>query len=257
MTENNGTKITWRVEKRRLADLAPWGDNPRRSTKKQAERIQVSLEKFGYSQLLEIEPDNILVDGHQRDPVMMLMQEYGPDAEIEVRVCNRKLTRQERKEYIVMKHQGAVGEWDWDKMQDVYTWDELRDWGFSEGEIKIENWDQYTRKIEAPIYRPTGPKPELSELFDDTRTLELIVEIDASELPEAEKEFLRIAARRHTVINYKLVAEYYAHSSAQVQKYFEDSALVIIDFNRAIELGYVKLAEEVAKLYGADYGDEA
>jgi hypothetical protein len=32
--------------------------------------------------------------------------------------------------------------------------------------------------------------------------------------------------------------------------------LVIIDFNRAIELGYVKLYEEIAAQYGQDYGDE-
>jgi hypothetical protein len=34
----------------------------------------------------------------------------------------------------------------------------------------------------------------------------------------------------------------------------EDSGLVIIDFNRAIELGYVKLSEKIGELYGEDYG---
>jgi hypothetical protein len=35
----------------------------------------------------------------------------------------------------------------------------------------------------------------------------------------------------------------------------EDSALVIIDFQRAIELGYVKLSEEISKLYDEEYPD--
>ena len=165
--------------------------------------IEGSLRKFGYSQLLEIEPDNMLVDGHQRDPVMKLMDEYGPDAEIEVRVSNRKLTAEERKEYIALKHQGATGEWDWQKMGELYTWGELNEWGFSDAEIKLDTWEQYTRKVEAPIYTPTGPKPELSELYDETRTKALLADIEAADLPEDVKEFLRVAARRHTVLNYQ------------------------------------------------------
>jgi hypothetical protein len=36
----------------------------------------------------------------------------------------------------------------------------------------------------------------------------------------------------------------------------EDSALVIIDFNKAIELGFVNLSEEIAQQYQSEYGDE-
>ena len=35
----------------------------------------------------------------------------------------------------------------------------------------------------------------------------------------------------------------------------EDSALVIIDFNKAIENGYVKLSKEIEQSYLADYGE--
>ena len=116
--------------------------------------------------------------------------------------------------------------------------------------------DSYSRKIEAPIYEPKGDKPSVKDLFDDTRAKELLAEIEAADLPEDEKEFLRIAARRHTVLNYKRIAEYYAHSPAHVQRLMENSALVIIDFDRAIELGYVKLSEEIAKQYAEDYPDD-
>jgi len=115
--------------------------------------------------------------------------------------------------------------------------------------------DNYSRKIEAPIYTPKGEKPTPQDLFDDKRAKELLADIEATDLPEDEKEFLRIAARRHTVINFKRVADYYAHSPAPVQKLMEDSALVIIDFERAIELGYVKLSEEIAAQYLKDYPD--
>ncbi len=36
----------------------------------------------------------------------------------------------------------------------------------------------------------------------------------------------------------------------------EDSALVIIDYNRAVELGYVKLKTELLELRREDYPDE-
>ena len=115
---------------------------------------------------------------------------------------------------------------------------------------------KYTGKIESPIYEPSHKKPQLLELFDNTKTLELINEIELSNLPDSEREFMKIAAQRHTIINFQRVADYYAQSSELVQGLMENSALVIIDFDRAIELGYVKLSEEIANQYRADYGED-
>ena len=112
---------------------------------------------------------------------------------------------------------------------------------------------EYTKKIEAPIYKPTGPKPKLTDLYDTAKTDELTKAIDASSLPEAEKRFLRIAAQRHTVLDFRAIAEYYAHSEAPMQALMEDSALIIIDFQRAIELGYVKLSSDIAFLYDDEH----
>jgi hypothetical protein len=115
---------------------------------------------------------------------------------------------------------------------------------------------KYTRNIQAPIYEPKGDKPAISELFDDKRTKELIAEIDNSDLPEDEKVFLRIAANRHTILNFRLTADYYANSNPEMQRLMENSALVIIDFNKAIALGYVKLSEEIASTFDLDYPNE-
>ncbi len=113
--------------------------------------------------------------------------------------------------------------------------------------------DNYSRKIAAPIYAVKGDKPALEQMYDTKRTDELVLEINATELPEDEKQFLRLAAQRHTVLWFNQIAEYYAHSSAIVQRLMENSALVIVDFKKAIELGYVKLAEETAAQYLKDY----
>ena len=54
------------------------------------------------------------------------------------------------------------------------------------------------------------------------------------------------------MFNYRNIAEYYAHADVDVQELMEDSALVIIDYNKAIELGYVKLSRSVAEMVAED-----
>lgn len=127
--------IYWTTEKRKLGDLIKWEPNPRQITKEQAQQLENSINEFGYSQLYEIEPDNTLLDGHQRDEIMLRMSEFGPAAEIEVRVASRQLSLQERKKYIALKHKGAQGEWDWDALLNLYDTVELLDWGFEQHEL--------------------------------------------------------------------------------------------------------------------------
>ena len=104
----------------------------------------------------------------------------------------------------------------------------------------------YTDKIQIPIYEPTGKKPEINELYQDEKTIALIDQINSSTILEETKAFLRKAAQRHTVINFQNVAEYYAHADKETQELFEASALVIIDFNKAIEQGLTELANEIS-----------
>ena len=127
--------IRWTTEKRRLGDLIKWEQNPRQLTADQAVRLRRSIDEFGYSQLYEIEPDNTIVDGHQRDEVMLRMEQFGPGAQIEVRVASRKLTLEERKAYIALKHRGAMGEWNWDEMHNLYEFEELEGFGFDVDEL--------------------------------------------------------------------------------------------------------------------------
>jgi hypothetical protein len=121
-------------------------------------------------------------------------------------------------------------------------------------EVSIEE-QKYSSKIEAPIYEPKNAKPHLMELLDKSKTHRLMREIEASHLPHDEKMFLMDAARRHNVFNYEKVADYYAHSSPEMQNLMEKSGLVIIDFEKAIQLGYVKLCDEIRNQYLEEYGE--
>jgi hypothetical protein len=115
---------------------------------------------------------------------------------------------------------------------------------------------KYTAKIKAPIYTPKHDKPHPYELFDSSKSDRLIESINKSSASKEEKAFLIEAAKRHIVFNYSKIADFYAHSSKEVQELMEESALVIIDFDRAIECGYVKLSEEIADQYLEDTANE-
>ena len=77
--------------------------------------------------------------------------------------------------------------------------------------------------------------------------------IKKSSVTEEEKTMLIAAAARHIVFNYELIADYYIHSTGEFKELAEESALVIIDFEKAIRNGYVKLSESIKKQYGDEY----
>ncbi len=114
---------------------------------------------------------------------------------------------------------------------------------------------KYTSKITTPIYEPKNIKPHLLELFDISKTQRLINEIINSEVSEEEKKFLCEAAKRHTVFNYSKIADYYAHASKEMQHLMEHSGLVIIDFEKAIQFGYVKLNDEITQHFLGEYDE--
>ena len=114
---------------------------------------------------------------------------------------------------------------------------------------------KYSSKIEAPIYEPKNAKPHILELCDKSKTHRIIKEIESSNVSNDEKFFLIDAARRHNVFHYENIADYYAHSSKEMQTLMERSGLVIIDFDKAIEYGYVKLCDDIKKQYLEEYGE--
>lgn len=114
----------------------------------------------------------------------------------------------------------------------------------------------YSGKVSVPIYTPTGEKPPTRELANTSRMDALLKDIARAKIKDPELvEFLNLAAHRHIAFDYGKIAEMYAHADKATQKLMEDSALVLVDFGRAVELGYVKLTERVKQMYARDYPD--
>jgi hypothetical protein len=148
LPSDNG-KLSWRNEKRRLADLTPWEPNPRQINEPQAERLAGSFTDFGQVETLAIDPDGEVVNGHQR--LAVLRQQHGEDYEVDVRVASRKLTTDERKKLTIYLHEGATGEWDFDGLANLFEVDELKEWGFPEWKLNDLNlpdeWPEYDESI--------------------------------------------------------------------------------------------------------------
>ena len=107
---------------------------------------------------------------------------------------------------------------------------------------------RYTQKVGAPIYSPSPRRPHIFELVDIRKSEALINGIKKSNVSDEEKRFLIEAAKRHSIFNYSKIADYYTHASKEMQHLMEKSALVIIDFDKAIEYGYVRLSENIRRI---------
>ena len=116
--------------------------------------------------------------------------------------------------------------------------------------------NKYTHKCSAPQYAPTDVKPHICELYNLAKRNELLVAINSADVSAEEKEFLKLAATRHIVFNYAKIADYYAHATPEMQRLMEQSALVIIDVDDAIQNGYIKLSKTVKDIIEADKYEE-
>lgn len=121
--------------------------------------------------------------------------------------------------------------------------------GFDFMEEKKEEDSKYSKKVSTPIYTPSGRPTSIYECYDHQKYLRMIRRIDNSNVREEEKKFLRLAATRHIVFNYERIADYYASATKEMQELMEKSALVIIDFDKAIEEGFVQLNDKMRRLY--------
>jgi hypothetical protein len=162
---------------------------------------------------------------------------------------------EEQKDEFIVKDNVNFGEWDYDLLSNDFNSKQLVEWGLDvwENQDDIIEEEILSRNIKAPSYKIQEFKPELSDLINEDKTKKLIDKIKSSNISKEEKEFLIKAAYRHNVFNYQKIADYYAHSNKEVQKLMEDSALVIIDLDKAIENGFVQLTETVKELFSEDY----
>jgi hypothetical protein len=147
---------------------------------------------------------------------------------------------------------GELATWDLDTLKvelDNIGEIDMSEFGFSLDDLTED--ETYTRKIEPPTYEPT-----IDELCDKSKYNDLVRYIDNADIPQEVADFLRLAATRHIVYDYGRIAEFYAHQPKEIQELMESSALVIIDYDKAVANGFVKLTNELETLFGGDSDGE-
>lgn len=229
--------------------------NPRKISEKVFENLKKSIKrdpKFMEIRPIVIDENMVILGGNQRfKAICSLGIEDVPDEWIK-KVS--ELSEAQKKRFILLDNSpdSISGEWDFGMLEEEFL-DEMKILDFEiekeEAYEKQEEDDEvYSANLRSPIYEMKGEKPSVNDLFCDSKYMELVKKVKSSSLPKEIENFLILSATRHIRFDYSKIAEFYAHSEKDIQELFEDSALVVIDFDKAIEDGYVLLTKELKKL---------
>lgn len=229
---------------RRIDELVPYDKNAKKHDKKQIAAVAESIKRYGFVQPVVVDKDGVIVIGHCRTlAAKKLGMETVPCVSVE------DLSPEEVNALRLVDNKTNESAWDLDLLAESMKLADLDGFDLDWGNILQKNdSNPYTDVVKIPQYEITGERPEWVDIYDISKQTELIEEIKQSCVSEEEKRFLVQAAHRHCRINYKNVAEYYAHASPEMQRLMEKQALVIIDLDDAIANGYVKLSKIIERI---------
>jgi hypothetical protein len=242
------------VERRSVESLIPYARNARTHSDAQVAQLAASIQEWGWTTPVLIDETGGIIAGHGR---VMAARKLGIE-NVPVMVATG-WSEAQRRAYVLADNQLATNAgWDVDLLKV-----ELGDLGEMGFDLQLIGFDQkeidaiannnlvgniYSDKVASPTYEPSKSKPLVEDLYDDMKAMDLIVSVKESKLSEREKNFLMAAASRHIVFDYSKIADFYAHSSDECQRLMEKSALVIVDFEQAIEDGFVKISKQMDEL---------
>jgi hypothetical protein len=153
--------IKWTNVTLKLSQLKKWENNPAEISKEAAGRLVECFNEFGQIETLAVDPENRLVDGHQR--LDTWLAKYG-DIEVDCRKASRLLTEKERQKIAVMLRSGAVGRYNWDVVSG-WNADDLQGWGMNSATLK--DWKRDITALNELINSEkthAGKEPDFIEL---------------------------------------------------------------------------------------------
>jgi len=251
-----------KVEKWKIDKLIPYARNARTHSDEQVSQIAASIKEWGWTTPVLVDEQGGIIAGHGRTLAAQKLEM----TEVPVMVA-KGWSDAKKRAYIIADNKLAQNA-DWDNEMLALELGELGDLGFdldltgfAADEIadllspEEEDDSKYSKKIDAPVYEPTGDCPPIVELYDKAKYEELTAKIYQDDSIDSEiKDFLLAAAARHIRFDFEQIAEFYAHAPPDLQQLMEDSALVIVDFDKAITAGYVKLSQAISEIYVSEKG---
>lgn len=258
------------IENTPVEQLIPYANNSRTHSDAQVAQIAASIREYGFNNPVLIDESGSIIAGHGRVLAARKLQLTEVPT---IRLSH--LTDVQKRAYVIVDNQLALNA-GWDEQLLSMEIQHLSEMGHelallgfdpentaslllghglvSDGREETGLSENYSRKIEAPIYEITGDCPAVSALYNTAKTDALKAAIDKSKVANPLRNFLLAAAERHTVFNFDQIAEFYAHAEPEIQKLMEDSALVIIDFDAAIENGFVSMSTAILSQQAIDEG---
>lgn len=235
--------------------------NYRRHNDRNKKLIKKSLEELGAGRSILLDAENEIVAGNgvfeQAKALKIPVKIVETDGSELIAVKRTDLLTDDdkRKKLAVMDNSTSdSSEFDIDLLSVDFSLPELKELGvdiLDDTEIE-EAESKYTRKVSLPIYEIQGEEPKLKDLFDTSKADELVKEIDKTNLDNDIKEFFKKTATRFYEFDYGKIAEFYCHQDKKTQEIMEKLALVLIDFNKAVENGYVELNQFIENCFLED-----
>ena len=143
--------ISWHLETRKIKELREHPKNPRILTKEASEHLKTSMDKFGVIDKPIVNPDGLIIGGHQRIKVLKSMKVK----EVECWVPEEALDERQVDELNIRLNKNT-GTWDFEILANQWEPNDLMDWGFTEGELlglgRVE-------EDKSDISLPSGQKP--------------------------------------------------------------------------------------------------
>lgn len=242
------------IVERGVEELIPYENNPRINDKA-VQGVANSIRDFGFRNPIIIDQNDVIICGHTRLKAAKKLHL----GKVPCIVVDDLTDEQVRALRLADNKVAEKAEWDDDKLaqelEEILNID-MKDFGFLEKDLKADPEEKYTQGVDIPQYQITGAEPSLEECCDISKYKALCEEIDDTDSIEDDiRDFLKYAAARHIVFNYKNIAEYYAHAPKNVQELMERSALVIIDYDDALKNGYVRLSKSLEEIVNEEEGE--
>jgi site-specific DNA-methyltransferase (adenine-specific) len=155
-------RITWKIEKRKLADLKPHPKNPRQFTEKGMKDLENSINSIGFMQPININQDGTILSGHAR---VIKLKEMG-EIEVDVYVPDRLLTPKQEEEVLVRANANTAGQWDFDILANEFEDFELVEWGLEIPELNIEPEHLEAKEDDFDGEPPAKPITILGDLYE-------------------------------------------------------------------------------------------
>lgn len=242
-----------KIEKVNISELVSPAYNPRDITPEEMEKLKRSIIEFGYvDPIIVNEVNNHIIGGNQRYEAL---KSLGYD-EVDVVYVHEEDQNREKALNIALNK--ISGEWDFDKLDDIFMSMELDGFdisltGFDDFENAISDFkneiEEYNKEVEERdysdydlragkvVYEPKETNHKVEDLYhtDFGEIEELINKIENEDL----KKFFNIRKIFFTKFNFDKIADYYAYQANEDEKkVFEKLGLVLLDYEQLIENGF-------------------